>query len=107
MAKVITDVSDPQLESVPDTTVATPTLAEIESSMRAASGVIDALHQLEPETAGRIYSYILGAYRSGLAPEQMTPEVQRITAAAIVRYYPKADDLVVESKSIVQPCDRG
>jgi len=95
MAKVVTNVRDPQLEIAPDTTAATPTLAEIESSMRAASGVMDALHLLEPETAGRVYSYVLEASRSGLAPEQMRPEVQRITGEAIARYYPKADDQVL------------
>lgn len=69
-----------------------PTLDVIERQMREPSGVVDAIHFYEPETACQMYAYMRQALVAGIPQETIRSEIQRQTAEAIVRAYPKADD---------------
>lgn len=74
-----------------------PPLDEIERTMRAASGVIDALQVVEPETAARIYAEAqknwleLSAGGTGSFNEVARP----ILLEAAARHYSRADDTVL------------
>lgn len=79
-----------------------PSLVAIEQDLRAASGVVDALHQVEPGTAQRLYERVRLSYEQGSDQAALTEEVRAITAEAIGRHYPHAaDDVLIELSKLL------
>ncbi|MHC2299170.1 COG3904 family protein [Rhizobium mongolense] len=69
-----------------------PSLAAIEREMRAANGVIDALHLTSPETARAIYTTTRRDILAGKPQAQLREDVNVLISKAIAANLARADD---------------
>jgi len=71
------------------------TLGEVERELRSASGLMDAIHLVEPETARAIYSFVQAHYGEFGANTDVAAQVKAMMSEVVARHYQEADDDVL------------
>lgn len=72
-----------------------PTLASVERDMRAASGIVDALHTAAPEIAHELYASTRAGIVEGKSNAQLRENVSKLLIKAVVDNLVRADDVTL------------